>query len=81
MRDLEKWILRTVPQDKCLHALAGVLIFGAAHFISWQVGIAVVLIAGIAKELFDYLTGGDVSVRDVAATLSGGLLGLLCFAR
>jgi hypothetical protein len=81
MRDLEKWILRTVPQDKCLHALAGVLIFSAAHFISWQVGIAAVLVAAIAKELLDHLTGGDVSAWDVAATLSGGLLGLLCFAR
>lgn len=81
MRDIEKWILRTVPQDKCLHALVGVLIFSVAHSVSWQVGIATVLVAGVAKELLDHFTGGDVSVWDVAATLSGGMLGLLCFAR
>ncbi|WP_132375421.1 hypothetical protein [Paraburkholderia sp. BL9I2N2] len=73
--------MRAIPQDKCLHVIAGVVVFAIAHFATWQVGIAAVLVAGIAKELLDHFTGGDVSVWDVAATLSGGLLGLLCFAR
>jgi hypothetical protein len=81
MRSLEAWILRTVPQDKCLHVIAGVLIFGAAHFITWQAGIAAVLVGGVAKETLDHFTGGDVSIWDVVATTSGGALGLLCFIR
>jgi hypothetical protein len=81
MKSLEALIMRTMPQDKCLHIIAGVVIFAMAHFVTWQVGIAAVLLVGIAKELLDYITGGDVSVWDVAATFTGGLLGLLCFAR
>lgn len=81
MKSIEAAIMKAIPQDKCLHVIAGVLIFGAAHFLTWQIGIAAVLIAGIAKETLDHFTGGDVSVRDVAATLAGGLLGLLCFFR
>lgn len=81
MKSIEAAIMSEIPQDKCLHALAGVLIFGAAHFATWQVGIAAALIIGIVKEIFDHFTGGDVSVWDVVATLAGGLLGMLCFAR
>lgn len=79
MTKFEQWIFALIPQDKCLHALAGVLIFGVAHFITWQIGLVAVLLAGIAKETLDHFTGGDVSVWDVVATVSGGLLGLLCF--
>ncbi|MGA9914218.1 MAG: hypothetical protein WBR17_16970 [Paraburkholderia sp.] len=81
MKSIEQWIMRAIPQDKALHALAGVLVFGVAHFVTWQVGIATVIVAGILKELIDHFTDGDVSVWDLAATLAGGLLGLLCFAR
>jgi hypothetical protein len=80
-RSIEAAIMRAIPQDKCLHVIAGVLLFAVAHLVTWQVGIAVVILVAIAKELLDHFTGGDVSVWDVAATLSGGLLGLLCFAR
>ena len=80
-RSIEAVIMRAVPQDKCLHVIAGALVFAVAHLATWQVGIAVVILVGIAKELLDHFTGGDVSVWDVVATLSGGMLGLLCFAR
>jgi hypothetical protein len=81
MKNLESSIMRTIPQDKCLHVIAGMLIFGIAHFVTWQVGITAVLLIGIAKEILDHFTGGDVSVWDVIATVTGGLCGLLCFAR
>ncbi|MFM0326075.1 hypothetical protein [Caballeronia glebae] len=80
VRDIEKSILAVLPQDECVHALAGVLIFGAVHFVSWQAGIAAVVAAGIVKEVVDHFTDGDVSVWDVVATVTGGLLGVLCFA-
>jgi hypothetical protein len=77
----EALIRRIVPHDKSLHIIAGLLIFSVAHFISWQVGLATVIVAGLAKEGIDHLSGGDVSGWDVVATGVGGLLGLLCFAR
>jgi hypothetical protein len=81
MKNIEAAIKRAIPQDKCLHVIAGVVIFAIAHFVSWQVGMAAVLVIGIAKEILDHFTGGDVSVWDVVATVAGGLLGLLCFVR
>ncbi|MGX7004125.1 hypothetical protein [Caballeronia sp. KNU42] len=78
---IESKIMQAFPQDKCLHVIAGVVIFALAHVVSWQLGIAAVLLVGIAKEILDHFTGGDVSVWDVVATLAGGLLGLLCFVR
>jgi hypothetical protein len=43
--------------------------------------MAAVVLVGFGKELLDHFTGGDVSVGDVVATITGGLVGLLCFAR
>lgn len=81
MKSIEAAIIRAIPQDRCLHIIAGMFIFAAMHFVTWQLAVAAVVLAGILKELVDHFTGGDVSAWDVAATLSGGLLGLLCFAR
>jgi hypothetical protein len=81
IKDIEAAIKRAIPQDKCLHIIAGVLIFGIAHVVCWQVGIAAALLIGIAKEIFDHFTSGDASVWDVIATVAGGLLGLLCGIR
>lgn len=73
--------MRAIPQDKCLHVIAGVVVYAVAHLTTWQIGIAVVLLAAIAKETFDHFTGGDVSAWDLLATLMGGLLGLACYVR
>jgi hypothetical protein len=81
MKSIEGAIMSAIPQDKCLHFIVGVLVFAAVHFVTWQLAIAAVVLAAILKELLDHFTAGDVSVWDLAATLSGGLLGLLCFAR
>ncbi|REG58953.1 hypothetical protein B0G80_1678 [Paraburkholderia sp. BL6669N2] len=81
MRSIEAAIMEAIPQDKCLHVIFGMLIFAIGHFVTWQVGIACVAAVGILKEVLDHFTGGDVSVWDVIATLTGGLIGLVCFAR
>ncbi|WP_041758318.1 hypothetical protein [Paraburkholderia phytofirmans] len=73
--------MKAIPQDKCLHVILGMLIFAIGHFVTWQVGIACVVVGGILKELIDHFTGGDVSAWDAVATLTGGLIGLVCFAR
>jgi hypothetical protein len=81
MTAIEALIMRVMPHDKCLHVIAGMLIFSATHFAAWWIGMAAVVLVGFLKELLDHFTGGDVSVWDVIATITGGLVGLLCFAR
>lgn len=75
---MESFILRTIPQDKCLHALAGVFVFSAFHFGNRSVGISSVVVAASPKEVVDHFTDGDVSIWEVTATIVGGLLGFLC---
>ncbi|RQQ19737.1 hypothetical protein DF107_18215 [Burkholderia stagnalis] len=79
MNPIEQRIERAVPYDKCLHVIAGVLIFAAVHFIDWRAAVAAAALAGIGKEVFDHFTGGDVSLGDIAATCCGGLLGMCCY--
>jgi hypothetical protein len=81
MKAIEALIMQVIPHDKCLHVIAGMLIFAATHFAAWWIGMAVVVLVGFLKELLDHFTEGDVSVWDVVATIAGGLVGLLCFAR
>lgn len=78
---LEALIERLIPHDKALHLVAGASIFGVAHLVSWQIGIATAIAAGIIKEVLDHFTGGDVSVWDVIATVGGACIGLLCYIR
>jgi hypothetical protein len=77
---LEGRLMNALPNDKCLHVIAGIFIFAITHFAGWQIGLVSVATAGLAKEVIDYCAGGDASVWDVVATLIGGLLGLLCMA-
>ncbi|SEC01713.1 hypothetical protein SAMN02787142_0726 [Burkholderia sp. WP9] len=81
MKSIEAAIMSAIPHDKCLHFIVGVLVFAAIHFVTWQLAIAAVVLVGVLKELLDHFTAGDVSAWDLAATLSGGLVGLLCFTR
>ncbi|UQO36354.1 hypothetical protein [Burkholderia cepacia] len=73
-----RWIEARLPHDKALHVIAGVVVFGTAHFGGWLIGMAAVVIVAVAKELLDRRTGGVPSAWDAAATVAGGLLGLLC---
>ena len=71
--------------DKVLHFIAGFLIYCIAHAIGFYINIAlsplvimfIVLFIGIAKEIFDKFTHGDVEVADVVATVVGGFFGLV----
>lgn len=78
---IERRLMQALPHDKCLHIIAGILVFAATHFAGLQIALTAVVSAAIAKELVDHFVGGDVSIWDVVATVAGGLLGLLCFAR
>jgi len=71
--------------DKVLHFIAGFLVYSITHVIGIYINIVlsplfimlIVLFMGIAKEIFDQFTQGDVEVADVVATVIGGFAGLV----
>lgn len=81
VKNIESWIMTKLPHDKCLHIIAGAMVFSATHASGGLIALGAVLGIGVAKEVVDHFTGGDVSVWDIAATCAGGLLGLACYIR
>lgn len=65
--------------DKLMHLLAGVaisLLFGwLAH--DALAGFTVALVAGVAKEAYDYFGHGTSDFNDFIATAQGGAIGLI----
>lgn len=86
MKTIEALIMRAIPQDKCLHVIAGVIVVALTHLLALTLGLDINPLAGLAaaalvgalKELADHFDGGDPSVYDWLATCAGGLLGLAC---
>jgi len=68
----------TLPLDKCLHFIVGVLIYAVAHFISPIIGLVAVAIAAVGKEVYDRYNKGTVDLWDAVATIAGGLIGWTC---
>jgi len=75
-----------LPQDKLLH-LGGSYIIGAtttsiAYYYTKDkktatfIGVSVILLAGIGKEIWD-IKHGNPEVNDLAADIAGGTLGIL----
>tara|TARA_Y100000361_G_C11112582_1_gene318474 strand:+ start:83 stop:424 length:342 start_codon:yes stop_codon:yes gene_type:complete len=70
-------------QDKQLHFGAGMITSGLGYTWSFNkhqdkkkaliTGIATSIVAGIAKETFDSIRGGDFDERDILATTLGGI--------
>ena len=65
--------------DKMKHLLAGIaisLLFGwLAHDV--LAGFTSALLAGVAKELYDYYGNGTSELNDIIATAQGGVVGLV----
>lgn len=69
-----------IPYDKKLHFLCGLLISLLIGLHNPIYGLLVGMIAGIAKELYDYLDYGLLDKYDILATWAGALIGTcLCF--
>ena len=66
-----------IPHDKALHFIAGVLIFAVFNLIHPAFGMVAVTFAAIANEIYDQSQGRAFSVKDIAFTVAGGLVGLL----
>ena len=72
-------ILPTIPHDKALHIIAGVLVFAVFHFISPEFGLGMVIAIGIGKEAYDAMSQEHTpEVWDAVATFTGGILGWIC---
>jgi hypothetical protein len=57
-----------VGQDKILHFGAGAITYELTD------SMGMVLLAGVAKELYDSQTGGTVEIEDLIATCLGGMV-------
>ena len=65
-----------MAQDKKLHLLAGLgiaIIFGLQYPL---IGLGAGIIAGVAKEVYDYLDYGLYDKQDMLYTWAGSLLGV-----
>lgn len=79
--DIEQTIVKLFPHDKCLHFIAGVVVFACAHFSMGADALYVVCGIAAAKEAIDAGRHGDSSSLDIFATMAGGIVGYLCWLR
>lgn len=65
--------------DKAYHMLAGVAISLLFGWLTRDVliGFTSALLAGIAKEIYDYYGNGTSEMNDIIATAQGGAIGLI----
>ena len=68
-------VLLRIPQDKWMHLVAGLIVAAfAAMVCGCRWCIVPALVAGLLKELFDYITTRTADWRDLVATVAGGLI-------
>ena len=67
----------TIPKDKLLHFLAGLICATFVYLITLNLTLAIgaSVILGIAKEVYDSRGHGTVEMLDVVATIVGGAVG------
>ena len=65
--------------DKLLHLLFGFIIAWRLIDIDihWIIALFVVILFGVAKEIYDYKSYGLFDWKDMIATISGGIILLL----
>jgi len=66
-----------IPVDKANHVIYGVVIYLLFCIFSSWIAISAVVLVGVAKELHDDYIKHKADIRDIYATIVGGLLGLL----
>ena len=70
-------LLGSIPSDKMLHFIAGMLITALVAVIVPRlspIAMAVAVIAGFAKEVRDEITYGGFDWYDLLATVLGGVV-------
>lgn len=70
--------IQKIPYDKKLHFIAGLLISLIVSIaVNPTCGLLISMVAGVVKEIKDYLDYGGPDVIDCLATWLGGLI---CYA-
>ena len=73
--------LNSIPADKTLHFIAGVILFAVfLPFTGPTYALALAVIAGFLKELYDALNKENHTpdIWDALVTSAGGALGFYC---
>lgn len=72
--------LRNVPADKQEHFIVGLIAYMALHFVNIAVGLIVVAVLAIGKEVYDWFHRDrhTPDVWDAVATMAGGVAGYIC---
>jgi Sec-independent protein secretion pathway component TatC len=75
-------LLASIPKDKALHALGGVLMFAIGILFSLPIAASLVLANAVIKELYNKRKSllHTFDPWDGFATCCGGLLGFMCAA-
>lgn len=76
--------ITSIPHDKLLHILAGMLaamfvlravsFTGAPAMAARGMAFAAAVMAGLAREIYNKSQGGVFDMKDIAATAAGGLI-------
>jgi hypothetical protein len=71
-------LLGSIPQDKLLHYIGGMLIYAiSAKFMSWYIALIVVFLIAVGKEFYDTIKGGCREIMDIVAAMIGAVTILL----
>lgn len=69
--------LGSIPSDKMLHFIAGMLITAFVAVIAPRfapLAVTVAIVAGFAKEIYDEINYGGFDWKDLLATILGGVV-------
>lgn len=66
-----------MPYDKKLHILCGCIIAMLVGLYNPLYGLYAGVVAGVAKEVYDYYDYGGPDIKDFLATAVGSILGTL----
>jgi hypothetical protein len=73
--------LNSIPADKVMHFASGTVLFALAlPFMGARPALALVILAGVAKEIYDYTRKENHTpdVFDALATSFGGVVAFTC---
>ena len=72
--------LNKLPHDKALHVIVGLLAYMVFHFMGIAVGLGVVAVLAVGKEIHDWFHRDrhTPDIWDAVATMAGGVAGFIC---
>ena len=65
--------LADIPQDKLLHFIAGMIVAAIAAIVSPNIAFVASILAGSVKEIYDDISYRGADLKDLVATIAGGL--------